>query len=69
MDWELDAMSTFDRVWWWRKWLPERKGQKCRIVARGTMNAALVEFEDGRRVVTSRYAVRLQAAPRVPASE
>lgn len=62
-------MSTFDRVWWWRKWLPERKGQKCRIVARGTMNAALVEFEDGRRVVTSRYAVRLQAAPRAAASE
>jgi hypothetical protein len=55
-------MSTdtliFDRVWWWRKWLPERKGQNCRIVARGSMNAALIEFDDGCRVVTSRYAVR-----------
>jgi hypothetical protein len=50
--------STYDRVWWWRKWLPERKGQSCRVVARGTMNAALVEFADGHRVVTSRYAVR-----------
>jgi hypothetical protein len=24
---------TFDRVWRWRKWLPERKGQRCRVVA------------------------------------
>jgi len=48
----------FDRVWWWRKWLPERKGERCRILARGTMNAALVEFADGTRMVTSRYAVR-----------
>ncbi len=48
----------FDRVWFWRKWLPERKGQRCRIIARGKMNAALIEFEDGYRVISSRYAVR-----------
>jgi len=39
--------------------LPERKGQRCRILVRAKrMNSVLVEFEDGFRVVTSRYAVR-----------
>ena len=45
-------------VWFWRKRLPERRGQSCRVLARGTMNSILVEFKDGYRVVTSRYAVR-----------
>ena len=45
-------------VWWWRKWLGERKGQPCRVLARGKMNAILVQFTDGTRVITSRYAVR-----------
>lgn len=45
-------------IWFWRSRLPERKGQKCRVIARGKMNSILVEFEDGYRVVTSRYAVR-----------
>lgn len=45
-------------VWFWRSRLPERKGQPCRILARGAMNSVLVEFADGVRVVTSRYAVR-----------
>ena len=45
--------------WHWRARLPERKGQPCRVVARGAMNSVLVEFESDRfRVVTSRYAVR-----------
>lgn len=34
------------------------KGQRCRIVTTGSMGTALLEFEDGRRVVTSRRAVR-----------
>ena len=34
------------------------KGRACRVLARGRMNSILVEFEDGERVVTSRYAVR-----------
>lgn len=48
-------------VWFWRPswWRPvDRKGKPCRVVARGKMNSILVEFEDGFRVVTSRYAVR-----------
>ena len=36
----------------------DRKGQRCRVIARGRMNSVLVEFEDGFRVVTSRYAIR-----------
>ena len=47
-----------DYIWYWRARLPERKNQRCRVVARGSMNSVLVEFEDGYRAVTSRYAVR-----------
>lgn len=45
-------------VWYWKSRLPERKGQSCRILARGKMNSILVEFEDGWKVVASRNAVR-----------
>lgn len=45
-------------VWFWRSRLPERKGEPCRVLARGRMNSILVEFADGFQVVTSRYAVR-----------
>lgn len=48
----------FDHVWFWRVRLPERKDEPCRVLARGKMNSILVEFADGFRVVTSRYAVR-----------
>ena len=51
-------MSDYDHVWFWRKKLPDRKGQRCRVLVRGRMNSIAVEFEDGFRVVTSRYAVR-----------
>lgn len=51
-------MADFPYVWYWRKRLGERKGRRCRVLARGTMNSILVEFQDGFRVITSRYAVR-----------
>lgn len=38
--------------------LAERKGQACRILARGAMNTILVEFEDGFKVTTSGWYVR-----------
>jgi hypothetical protein len=58
-------MPDFDHVWFWRVRLPERKDEPCRVVARGRKNSVLVEFADGRRVVTSRYAVRKRPiAPR-----
>lgn len=51
----------FPMVWFIRKSLPERKGQRCRVVTRGRgpgPRNILVEFADGYRVVTHRYAVR-----------
>ena len=56
----------FDCIWFWRAKLPDRKGERCRVVARSRVpkgskwraNSVLVEFSDGWRVVTSRYAVR-----------
>lgn len=38
--------------------LPERNGALCRVLARGKLNTCLVQFDDGVRVVTSRWAVR-----------
>jgi hypothetical protein len=50
----------YDHQWFWRSRLPDRKGQRCRILARGKMNSLLVEFCDGWKVITSRYAVRVK---------
>lgn len=35
-----------------------RKGQLCRLLARGKMNSCLIEFADGYLAVTSRNALR-----------
>lgn len=35
-----------------------RKGQPCRVTARGKMNSARVEFPDGFVMITSRNAIR-----------
>ena len=51
-------MGDWSHVWYWRSHLPERKGQRCHVTARGAMNSIRMEFEDGYRVITSRYAVR-----------
>lgn len=51
-------------VWYSRRTLPERKGCPCRVLARGRGRGprnVLVEFEDGRRVVSHRFAVRRMA--------
>ena len=55
---ENNKARQFTHIWFWKSRLPERKGQPCRVIARGKMNSILVEFEDGMKVVTSRYAVR-----------
>ena len=34
------------------------KGRTCRVLARGGKGSILVEFENGQREITSRYAVR-----------
>jgi hypothetical protein len=55
--------SARTHTWYWRERLPERKGQPCRVICTGKLNSALVEFADGFRVVTSRYAVRKILTP------
>jgi hypothetical protein len=57
-------VSQSTHIWYWRSRLPERKGQPCRVIATGRMNSILVEFEDGHRVITSRYAVRQKTLER-----
>jgi hypothetical protein len=56
----LSSSDLFGCLWHWRTRLPERKGQPCRVLVRGGMNSVLVEFTDGQKVVTSRYAIRKQ---------
>ena len=50
--------APFDRYWRLRVRLPERYGKLCRVIARGTMNSAMIEFEDGVRHIVSRNAFR-----------
>lgn len=35
-----------------------RKGQRCRVTARGTMNSCRLEFDDGFVMITSRNAIK-----------
>jgi hypothetical protein len=49
---------TYDRVYRWKKFRPDLCGRRCRLVALGTMNSRLVEFEDGTRHVVSAFAIR-----------
>jgi hypothetical protein len=51
-------VSEYLYIWRVKARLPERFGKRCRVLARGKMNSALVEFEDGFRVVTSRNYLR-----------
>jgi len=46
-------------LWYWKKRLGFYKGKPCKVLAWGKMNSILVEFEDGYRVITSRFAVRI----------
>lgn len=54
--------AEYPCVWRWKIRRPDRKGQRCRVLARGRLNSCLVEFPDGEKIVTSRYAVRRAAA-------
>ncbi len=53
-----DPPVTYDRVYCWGKYRPELKGKRCRLLARGAINSALVEFQDGERHVVSRNAIK-----------
>lgn len=47
---------TFPYVYYWNR--QDRKGQFCRVTARGKMNSCCAEFEDGYKMITSRNAIR-----------
>ncbi len=51
-------MIAYPYIWRVHTRLPERFGQRCRVIVRSKMNSALVEFEDGYKVVTSRNYLR-----------
>jgi hypothetical protein len=59
----MQDKTLYDHIWYWRSRLPDRKGQPCRVTARGRLNSVRVEFEDGFVVITSRYAVRAAKQP------
>lgn len=54
----MKTLDGYPYVWRVRTRFPERMGQRCRVLVRGSMNSALVEFEDGFRVNTSRNYLR-----------
>jgi hypothetical protein len=41
-----------------RRWGSSRFGKACRVLARGRNGNVLLEFEDGYRMVTTRWGVR-----------
>ncbi|MCY1143793.1 hypothetical protein OWR29_37840 [Actinoplanes sp. Pm04-4] len=67
-------MNEFPYIWAWRlrtleypgvhvrvPWFGDgvdRAGRPCRILVRGTRNSALLEFDDGYQVITSRGGLR-----------
>lgn len=53
-------MIAWPYRWAWKKTPMDcnRQGQLCRVLARGKMNSALVEFCDGVQHITSRNGLR-----------
>lgn len=49
-------MSAYPYIYRWNR--HGRKGQPCRVTARGRMNSIRVEFADGYIMVTSGNAIR-----------
>ena len=54
----LASWSSYPFVWRVSCRLPERKGERCRVLANGAKWTSLVEFVDGYRVFTSRRYLR-----------
>lgn len=52
------SAANSDRIYIYRWDRCSRKGQRCRVFARGTMNSVGLEFEDGFRMVSSGNALR-----------
>ena len=53
---EGERSVSSDYIFRWNR--NGRKGQRCAVSCRGTMNSCLVTFEDGYTMVTSRNAIK-----------
>ncbi len=51
-------LSAYVYAWGNNAKRAELKGRACEVLARGAMSSVLVRFEDGRREVVSRRALR-----------
>jgi hypothetical protein len=52
------AKQVYEYVWVLKKKLPERRGQRCRVIGERSGPAILVEFRDRQQVVCAPSAVR-----------
>lgn len=52
------APKPYPYRWAWKKRLPERTGQPCKLLVVGKLNNVLLEFQDGYKVVTDRRGIR-----------
>jgi hypothetical protein len=48
--------APMTHIYWWHK--QGRKGQPCRVTARGALNSIRVEFADGTIMITSGNSIR-----------
>ena len=53
---------TYPYIYRWHR-LPQYFSKSCRLIRRGGMNSAEVEFEDGVRHIISRNALRKSPTP------
>lgn len=59
----IDPATAYKKYGWRiRKWLPERRGQACRIVRSGARGQLLIEFDDGWLVLTRITMIRRRKA-------
>jgi hypothetical protein len=50
--------QKFTHYWRLRCRLPERNGQHCRVLARGSMGSIMIEFADGARFIVGWRTIR-----------
>ena len=55
---EKESGQTLKYIWGNNSVRAKYKGQICKVLAYGKMRSVLVEFSDGHRMITDRYALR-----------
>lgn len=53
-----NACPTYRYAWKNNEVRASFYGLRCFVLARGTMNSCLLQFEDGRKLITSRNSIR-----------